>query len=877
MDVVRRSALWVVAGSLVLGALSVHYAASNLGINTDTGDMFAAELRWRRDYIEYKQAFPQYVDNLVLVLDGPIPDLVERASSDLAARLRREQELVQWVYRPGAGAFFERHGLLYLSVAELEELADNMAQIQPFLGRLAADPSLRGLFELLGDAVEAVLVRGERLDLVPVLDDMTRAVQTVARGGTHPLSWQELILGRAATPQERRRFVVVKPELDYSELLPAGPVVERIRELSRELGLNRAAGGEAVGPDPDPVRMRITGSVALEYEELQTVSRGASLAAVLALIMVGAVLGLGLRSLRLVVAALVTLVVGLAWTAGFATLAVGQLNLISVAFAVLYIGLGVAYAIHFCLRYREVTSEGSSHVEALRTTARDVGGSLVLCAVTTGIGFFAFVPTDFRGVSELGLISGTGMFISLFATLTLLPALLTLRPLRQAAALALPERRGLRMTGPVRPLRRSVLLGAGVVGIAAASTLPSVRFDHDPLELRDPGAESVRTYRELMADSDTSPWSMVVVAEDARAAAALEDRLRPLPTVARVLSLADFVPERQEHKLAVIDEMALLLGPTLTPAFPEPPPTFEEQKAALENLRARLSQVAGEAPAPALATEVNALQGALSRLGSALRTAEDGGRELLRRLQSSLLSTLPGRLDALRSVLGAQRVGVEDLPRELVRRWVAPDGRRRLEIAPASDLSEGSALKRFVAQVRDAAPRATDTPVVIVESGNAVIAAFQQAFLTALALITLLLVVLMKRVRDVGLVLAPLLLAGALTVATMGLIGMPFNFANIIALPLLLGVGVDNGIHMVNRMRVAPPAGGNPLQTSTARAIVVSALTTICSFGNLAFSSHQGTASMGVLLSLGLAYTLICTLVLLPVMLAAEPGPSSQA
>lgn len=871
MDAVRRSALWVVAVSLALGALSVHYAAGNLGINTDTADMIASDLPWRRDYMAYKQAFPQYVDTIVIVLDGPNPDLVERASTELAARLREEQDLVQSVYRPGAGAFFERHGLLYLSVEELEKLSDNLAQIQPFLGRLAADPSLRGLFELMGEAVEAVLVRGERLELAPVLEDTTRAVDAAAQGRSHPLSWRELILGEAAAPQEQRRFIVVQPNLDYGELLPARPVVERIRALSAELGLGRTGGDASAGPHA--VRMRITGSVALEYEELQSVRRGASLAAVLALIMVGAVLCIGLRSLRLVFAALLTLVVGLAWTAAFATLAVGRLNLISIAFAVLYIGLGVAYAVHFCLRYREAMGDGLTHAQALRTTAGDIGGSLVLCAVTTGIGFFAFVPTDFQGVSELGLISGTGMFISLLATLTLLPALLTLMPPRRVAALAAPAGRGVaRITRLTRRARRSLLLGAAVLGIAAGSTLPHARFDNNPLELRDPGAESVRTYRELLADSDTTPWSMAVIARDARAAALLEDRLQPLPTVARVLSLADFVPQRQEQKLALIDEMALLLGPVLTPGFAEPSPTPAQQEAALEELRARLSQIAQAVPEHALTPDIRALEDALSRLESALRAAGDGAGEPLRSLESSLLGTLPEQLEALGSALHAERVRVEDLPPELVERWVAPDGRRRVEITPAADLNRETALRGFVAQVREVAPRATGSPLVILESGDAVVGAFQQAFLTAFVLIAGLLVVLMRRLRDVGLVVSPLILAGVLTVATMVLTGMSFNFANVIALPLLLGVGVDNGIHMVNRMRVAPPADGDPLRTSTARAVVVSALTTICSFGNLAFSSHQGMASMGVLLSVGLAYTLICTLVLLPAMLAGKKG-----
>jgi hopanoid biosynthesis associated RND transporter like protein HpnN len=875
VDVARRRARLILALSLILTALSVDYALTNLGINTDTGQMFSDTLPWRHTYLQYQKDFPESVENLVLVLDGSNPDLVEQASRQLAQRLSQDMRLVKWVYRPDAGPFFEREGLLYLSPDELGKLSDNLAAIQPFLGRLAADPSLRGFAGLLGQAVDAVMVGGQRFDLDRVLDEVTRSVDAARRGETRTLSWQELMLGRTATGgHETRRFVIVKPKLDYRQLLPAGAIMGHIRSVGRELGLS--AGGGV--PRGERVRLRITGDIALAYEELKGVSRGAGLAAVLALILVGAVLGFGLRSGRLVLASLVALVVGLTWTSGFATVAVGRLNLISVAFAVLYIGLGVAYAIHFCLRYREVMMEGVGHAQALRRTAQDVGESLVLCAVTTGIGFFAFVPTSFAGVSELGIIAGTGMFISLLVTLTLLPALLTLLPLRAGSAPpAQPPGRARWLQASLAAFpwrgRRSILVVTVVLSLASLALLPGIRFDYNPLDVRNPNAESVKTYRDLMKSSGTSPWSAEVMVSGLAAAEAMKQRLEALPAVGRVLGLQDFVPDHQAQKLAIIDQMSLLLGPTLAPGTTEPPPTLAQQKAALAGLRVRLEQALRAAPEEALAPQVTALDRALDGFQRAVEHAADGGRALLERLQSSVIGTLPEQLRALRTGLQARPITVADLPQTLRERWVAPDGRYRVEVSPRQDLTKDNALQRFVSEVTSVAPHATDAPVVILRSGQAVVGAFQQAFLSALVLIVLLLVVLMRRARDVLMVLAPLLLASLLTLGTMELMGMPFNFANVIALPLLLGMGVDNGIHMVNRMHTAPPPGGNPLQTSTTRAIIVSALTTICSFGNLAFSAHRGMASMGALLTIGLAYTLICTLILLPVLLASGPKP----
>jgi predicted RND superfamily exporter protein len=240
---------------------------------------------------------------------------------------------------------------------------------------------------------------------------------------------------------------------------------------------------------------------------------------------------------------------------------------------------------------------------------------------------------------------------------------------------------------------------------------------------------------------------------------------------------------------------------------------------------------------------------------------------MLKDLQTSLLGSLPTRLHALNISLEADRVSKNDLPEELVGHWVASDGRYRVAIFPRENLNDAGAMRRFVDAVKKVAPNATGFPVIYLEAGDAVVKAFQQAFSLALIAVTVLLVILLRPKSDVILVMLPLILAGALTGAASVLLNIPFNFANIIALPLLLGIGVDSGIHMVHRMRAAPPANGQMLQTSTARAVLYSSLTTICSFGNLAVSPHRGMASMGVLLTIGIGFTLLCTLVVLPALM----------
>jgi uncharacterized protein len=858
---VERFALWVVIFYMTIMVVLLYYTAGNLGINTDTEDMLDESLHFRRVSREYNEAFPQHDGHILIVIDGEIAEYVHEATRTLADRLREETALFETVYVPGGGKFFEEHGLLYLGTDELEDLADDLATFQPFFAQLSRDPSLVGLFSMLDRAVEADM-GGEGIDLSVLFTRLERAFEATLRGEPYGLSWSELMQGEDQTPEDRRRrFILVQPKLDFERLLPAETAVQAIRRSAHDLTPNYAPG----------VRVRLTGDIAMEHEEFFSVIRGVGFAGLLALIFVGIVLYAGLGSPRLVAATLLTLVTGLVCTGGFATAAIGTLNLISVAFAVLYIGLSVDYAIHFCLRYKELIERNHSHSTALRQTAQDVGSSLVLCAFTTAAGFYAFIPTAFVGVAELGVISGTSMFIALIANLTLLPAVLTLMPLRRSAISGSRQSsRRLWNTFAALPVRQFVAIRvvAVAVGALAIILLPRVVFDPNPLHLRDPASESMATFRELLADQQASPWYLTVLASDEKEAEDYAKRLDPLTPVASTMTINDFVPEEQDEKLAVIDEIALILGPDLMYDKRLPPPPVSDRLDAIQRFSSTLEGYIQTNPDSALAAASLDLLETIQRFETFLSARDEEIREeMLLSLEQRLLSSLPVNLRMLNASLSAGRVTKESLPEALVEQWVSDDGRYRVQVMPRENLNDDEALRRFVSAVQRVAPDATGFPVIILGAGEAVVEAFQQAFLLALVFIAVLLFLLMRSIADTLRILASLVLAGILTGGALVLLGIPVNFANVIALPLIMGMGVDSGIHIVQRIRTAPPPGGRILQTSTARAILFSTLTTLCGFGNLAFSAHRGMASMGQLLSIGIIFTLVCSLVVLPALI----------
>jgi len=624
-----------------------------------------------------------------------------------------------------------------------------------------------------------------------------------------------------------------------------------IRTTADELGYDEANG----------VRVRLTASVALSHEEIRSVSEGAGLAGLLSLLLVAVLLGLGLRSVKLVLATLLTLVYGLIWTAAFAIAAIGHLNLMSVAFAVLFVGLGVDFGIHFALRYREEIDRGADNAAALRAAAGGVGDALSLCALMAAIGFYSFIPTAYTGVSELGLISGTGMFLALFASFTVLPAVLAILPLR-----ARPGGGGERRLVPLeRALERGaagIVTGALVLGAVGLVFAIQTRFDFNPFNLKDPTTESVQTMLDLFAESDASPFTIAILAADADAAAAAAERLERLPEVDRAITLRDYVPDQQDEKIEIIEEAGRFLLPVLSLADPPAAPDNDLRRRELRRLEAALAAFA--------AAPVADDYPSTGRLAAALAAFEDrfsGSDSALAGLEARLLATLGKRLSILERALQARPVALEDLPDSVVARQLAADGRSRIEVYPAEDISDNEALRRFVTAVQAIAPRATDTPVTLLGAGDAVVEALRKAVLLALALIALALVVLLRSPLDATLVMLPLLLAGILTVAATVVFDAPFNFANVIVLPLLLGLGVASGIHLVTRYRGERP-GTSLLQTSTPRAVLFSALTTIGSFGTLTISSHRGTSSMGLLLTITIGLTLVCTLIVLPAMLS---------
>lgn len=839
VSIATRHAVATLLAAVLITLAAAWYTATHLGIDTDTSNMLDPRLPHRQAARALDAAFPRLPGEVVVTVEAAGTGRAAALADTLAATLAARADIVHRLHQPGGGPWFARQALLYLEPDALWDLADRLAAAEPMLGVLAADPSLRGLLGALGGALDAGLDEAQADLLAALFTRLADAVDAVLADTTSPMRWQDELFTLEGAAGGRA-VILIDPARVERSFRPADPAIDALKAVVTEFG---AAHPEAT--------IGVTGSAVMDGEELVTVAADAGVTTTLAFLCVGLVLAWGLRSVPLVAAVLFTLACGLVWTAAFATAWVGDLNIISVTFAVLFIGMGVDFGIQFALRYREEAGATQAVQEALLRAAAGAGSALVLATVGAAISFFAFVPTRYLGLAELGLISGASMGIALLANLTVLPACLALakapRHVPRPADSA-------RWAAFIVARHRAILLASALLVLGSLALVPRAEFDLNPLNLKDPDSPGVRAFHALAADG---AYTIDILAPSLAEATTRAARLAELPQVARALTLASFVPGGQEEKLDIIEGMRLASG-ALDAGVGLPAPDATQQVAAVQDFAARLAGATDGLAGTPLETPAARLAAALARL----RATPDWQARLLPALDAALVGDLAPTLKRLRALLAASAAALTDLPADLRERYLAGDGRARIEVHPRANLNDNGAMREFVAAVQAVEPDATGAPVELVAGAGTVIAACTQAAGWALLLTLLMHIGVLGGLRDAVLVSLPLVLALLLTLATTVLAGLPFNFANIIALPLLIGLNNAYGAYLVMRR------GGDDvtrlLATSTPRAVLFSGLTTIASFGTLAVSQHPGMAGMGVLITLSLGYALLSALLALP-------------
>ncbi len=820
--------------TLIAAGISWRYSS----IDSDLSKLIKPSdaLPWYRDDVAYKAAFPQSQQTALIVVSGRDGAGVEAVGANLVERLD-SQEQFEFVFAPAIDPEFTRYRPYFLEIEDLESWIEGVRYNYGVLLRLAESAGLANAAFIYADQVSAVPGLLLQHSLESIASSFAQPPPTTIKFEGYP----HLVPG---DEQIHYTLIVAKGVQEHEKSLPNAQLVTLIHQIVDST------------PRPDSVQIRVSGEIVLADEEIRAGLTGVGLAGSISLVLLLVILWLGVRSWRVIGGMFIMLLVGVTLTLAFATLAIGSFNALALIFVVMFFGLSVDFAVHFILRIRESTlpaasrdgsggESGRAFVSAGMEAAREVGPALVLCMATSTIAFLSFVPTPYRGLAELGIISAGGMVIALILTLTLIPAWFTRFGISHKA---LPT-----LNAGFRPDRLNpglVIIVTLLLAVAASWAVKDLRFDYSVLALRDETTEAMSTLLELQSNDVVTDYSISVIADDLAGARQLKQRLEALPEVGDVSMPEDWIPDQQNRKRKLLEPLVSQLASigTVLPA---------EYSEALPEAVETLREIRTDVRAKNL-IEFDAFVAGLEALASQPET--------LAALNEELRLELIRELEFLTAQVAAQPFTLADLPEDLRARNITPDGGYLINVQPSTPLNDRDAIEQFVAAVSAVAPNIAGRTVVEWGVGGVVMNSFEQAITLSVTLILTLLVVYFRSISLALLVFVPLLLATLFSLAVAELVGLTLNMANILVVPLIFGLGVDTGIHVVHRF-TREGSVTQLFQTTTARAVLISALTTIGTFFSLSFSPHKGAASIGLLLSIAISMMLLVTILVLTALL----------
>jgi uncharacterized protein len=873
----------------VLGAvLSLIAAATQLEFHTSRLDLIAAGDRYKQLDQAYEREFEDPPERIIAVIRAEQPETAKAFATALGQRWEQEPTIEGVLYRIDVGAL-QHKALLYLSPEELTTLRHKLQDHQDLLQELATSPTLQNLFALINWQITQALVghvftgflaeEGEPREpadfslLLALLQEMHQWLE-----GRRPFRspWERWFAQDAEafahdgflwSEDKQLLFVLANPKAAIGEFNRYEQAVQRIRADVREL--QRVYPGVDVG---------ITGKAVLDADEMGVAQRDTTIASLIALVGVALLFAAFFKGVARPAFVVITLVIGLSWSLGFTILSIGHLNIFTIIFAPMLIGLGDGYGIHFISRYEEERARCRNARDALERTLTGTGGGITTAALTMAAAFYMLFFTGFKGLSELGFITGSGLLLMFLATFMILPALLVLDE-RWRGAPTYPRKRPREEyhRGYVELLYRFPRATLAVSTLFAGLSLLAlgrVRADFNLLHLQSAETESVIWVEKIFESTKRSLLYGELVAESPEEVRRKTAALQALPSVARVDSIASVIPEDQERQLHLIEDLRPLLADLALPRHSDAAVDVEALTGILGRIAFKMA-AEGEGTQDAEAAPIHQEMQDVRRLSDAVVEATErlGREEALQALsafQAELRRDLAEKLALLQENLRAEPLTIADLPPTLRQRYVGKTGHYRLFVFPTENIWEFQPLARFVADLQSVDPDALGTPVMNFAYLSAIIAGYTKAGLYAFVGVAFLAFLAFRELRPTVLALIPLSVGAVWTLGLMALWQVPLNVGNLLFLPLVMGIGIDNGIYVVHRFWTARDLAENHilLDRSTGQAITLASLTTMVGFGSLMISSHRGIHSLGLLVTLGVGSVLLASLTVLPSLLA---------
>ena len=869
---VTQQGRWLLYPQLLLFAVSVFYTVKYLQFDTSRDNLVGANKKYHQNFLRFKKEFPTQ-DDLVVVVESEEPEKNRQFVERLGARLETETNLFRDVFYKGDLKMLGSKALLFVSDSDLAELKKTLADYRPFIAQFSHTTNLVSLFNMINAQFrtakpEQNAQNESMLKAFPALERIvTEATASLQRPGTAPSPGINALFSPDADAEQQIYVTFAKGRI-YLVTAQApteamnGEAVERLRALV-----------EATKLEVPGLNVGITGESVLEHDEMAQSEKDTTLASIVSLLVCALIFIYGYQETGRPVKATLCLIIGLGYTLAFATLTVGHLNILTITFVPILIGLAIDYGVHLISRYEEELRRGRTPKDALHKAMVYTGQGIFTGAFTTAGAFLAMAFTNFKGIQEMGVICGGGLLICLFPMMTMLPVLLLKgrQNLMDHEEGDVAERRA-RIENLW--LQRPVLVTCITVGLcaAAASQIHKVYFDYNLLHMQSAGLPAVEYEKKLLNSADKSVLFGAVVATNLDEAVRLEEQLKKLPAVAEVDSITRLrLNEDQTAKLRMVGEIKAELASI---NFPEPDPRpvdTPQLSATLYSLYGYLGAANDEVQAsdPSVATNLVSLRQAVGDLRKEMLRGSDAEVQAhsakLGVFQRALFNDIRDTFHALQTQDNSAPLRIEDLPKALRDRFIGVTGKYLLMVYPKKDVWQRENQKEFIDQVEPVYPNVTGTPVQLYHYTELLRLSYEEAARYSLAAIVVLVLFHFRSALCVALALVPVGVGFLWLGGLMGALGEPLNPANIMTLPLVIGIGVTNGIHILNRY--AEEQTPNILARSTGKAVLVSGLTAIAGFGSLMLAKHQGIQSLGYIMSAGLATCMIAGLTFLPALL----------
>ena len=876
-----RHSLLVVIVSVVMAGLSIWVTGEKLTFKTGRGDLVAKDLPYVKLYKDYRKHFKD-LEGMVIVAEGGTPARMAQFSETLAAKLKNNPDLFSQVIYKFDTSYFRSRFLLYLDTEDLKSLQEKLEDHQDFIETLNASPGLNPLLNQINTEISSGMVDSLMTDflgeddsdeeekkndendlnlLIRILEEMNRSLE---KNYHYQSPWQSLFnsgeeslrdKGYLVSKNEKLLFILAVPNEDETSFTGYKDSVYSARDLIAE-----------VKKDFPDISVGLTGEDVISTDEMVTTQKDVELASKIALSGVALLFIIAFKGIVKPLLAIFSLLVALAWSLGFTSLTVGHLNILSVVFTTILIGLGIDFGIHILERFKEERQSGNDILPALQKTLQGTGQGNFSGAITTAMAFGAMVLTDFIGIVELGWIAGWGILFCMIAMILLLPALVTLeekwRKPKYPKSAEKPVTAKISGLDKIFNHYKLIIVVCTVLVLVASLSLRKNFFDYNLLNLQAKGTEAVIYEMRILENAGRSAWSAAFLADSLEEVREKEAKLKTLPTVENVESIAAMVPDHQEENSAYVKEN---LAPMLSEIFVEEeddPFSLKSLNKTLKRIRFKLQGREGKEDKVAQAArEVDKFFAQNETIEPRIAEAK------LELFSEELFVDYRKLMEELKQNADPQFVEISGIPKSLRERYISEQGKYLITVFPSVDIWNLEKRQQYLKDLRSVDPNVTGSAVHMFNSTRLMTEGYINGGIYAMTAIVIYVFIVFRNLRTVLFILLPVFVGSIWTLGIMDVLGLKLNMANLVILPLILGIGVVNGIHITHRYREEKDKNAVVLGKSTGQAVVLSSLTTMIGFGSMMVADHYGVYSLGLVLSLGVLCCLIASITFLPALL----------